>query len=331
MKLLILGGTAFLGRAIADAALLRGDDVTLFHRGKTNPDLFPQAEHILADRDGGLDVLAGRGFDACVDTSGYVPRIVGDSAQSLVGSVGRYAFVSSLSVYAPPLGAVTDESAPVGTLEDPSIEAITGETYGPLKALCEDEVRRTFGERALIVRPGLIVGPHDPTDRMSFWPWRIAQGGEVLAPGRPDRAIQMIDVRDLAAWILRMLDRRGSGTYNASSMPGDLTMEAFLTTCQRVSGSDAVLQWIEDAFLLEQEAGGWVELPLWIPESDPMAQGFFGFTSEKAIGQDMTFRPLEETIRDTLDWLATRLDDHAWRAGMARDKEQAILAHWAGA
>ena len=331
MRLLILGGTAFLGRAIADAALHRGDQVTLFHRGKTNPDLFPRAEHVLGDRDGGLDALAGRTFDACVDTSGYFPRVVGDSARFLAEAVGRYAFVSSLSVYAPPLGPVTDETAPVGRLEDPSVEEITGETYGPLKALCETEVEKVFGERSLITRPGLIVGPHDPTDRMSYWPWRIAQGGETLAPGRPDRAIQMIDVRDLAEWILHALDGETSGTYNATSTPGDLTMEGFLATCQRVSGSDATLQWIDDAFLLEQEAGGWVELPLWIPESDPMAHGFFGFTSKKAIGQGMIFRPLEQTIRDTLDWLGTRPKDHAWRAGMARDKEQAILRHWASA
>ena len=331
MRLLILGGTAFLGRAIADAALRRGDQVTLFHRGKTNPDLFPRAEHVLGDRDGGLDALVDRTFDACVDTSGYFPRVVRASAQCLGEAVGRYVFVSSLSVYAPPLEAVTDEAAPVGTLEDPLVEEITGETYGPLKALCEAAVEEVFEARALVVRPGLIVGPHDPTDRMSYWPWRIAQGGETLAPGRPDRAIQMIDVRDLAEWILSALDQGISGTFNATSMPGDLTMEAFLTACQRVSGSDATLRWIDDAFLIEQEAGGWVELPLWIPESDPMAQGFFGFTSTKAVGQGMTFRPLEETIRDTLNWLATRPKDHAWRAGTARDKEQRILEHWAAA
>lgn len=233
--------------------------------------------------------------------------------------------------YPAPLGDVTDETAPVGRLDDPTVEEITGETYGPLKALCEAEVEEAFGERALIARPGLIVGPHDPTDRMSYWPWRIALGGDVLAPGRPDRAIQMIDVRDLAAWILHALTQNASGIYNATSMPGDLTMEAFLTTCQRVSDSDATLRWIDDAFLLERGAGAWVELPLWIPESDPMAGGFFGFSSKKGIDEGLTFRPLEETVRDTLTWLATRPEDHAWRAGMARDKEQAILKHWAAA
>ncbi len=328
MKLLVLGGTMFLGRTIVECALARDHEVTLFHRGRSNPNLFPEVEHVLGDRECDLDRLAGRSFDACVDTSGYVPRIVKTSATTLADAVGRYAFISSLSVYGEPSPDGTDEDGPLATIDDPTVEEITGETYGPLKALCEAEVRTVLGERALIVRPGLIVGPHDPTDRFTYWPHRVARGGEMLAPGRPGREIQLIDVRDLALWIVDMLERRESGIYNAVSPPSALSMERLLCACLEVAKSDGELRWVDDGFLVEREVGAWIDLPLWIPEGNPIACGFFGFTSDRAASKGLTFRPIEETVRATLEWAQSRPDDHEWRAGLTREQEDALLREW---
>ncbi len=328
MKLLILGGTVYLGRAIVDRALALGHQVTLFHRGQSNPDLFPEAEHILGDREHDLDRLSGRSFDACVDTCGYVPRIVGASVRALTDAVDRYAFVSSLSVYGDPSPDGTAEDGTLATIDDPTVEEINGETYGPLKALCEAAVRDAFGERALLVRPGLIVGPHDPTDRFTYWPWRVARGGEILAPGRPERAIQLIDVRDLAAWIVNLLEMQQSGAYNAVSPPGMMSMESMLCACLEVAGSDGTLQWVDDAFLVDHEVGAWIELPLWIPEDEPIARGFFAFRPDRAVSNGLTFRPIEETVRATLHWARTRPDNHEWRAGLKPDREDDLLRAW---
>ena len=325
MNLLILGGTRFLGRAIAEAALSRGHQLTLFHRGQTNPALFDDAEHVTGDRDGALESLAGQTWDACIDTCGYVPRIVRQSADLLSGAVDRYAFVSTLSVYANPTPQGTDESGELGSMDDPTMEEITGETYGPLKALCEAEVQREFGDRALIVRPGLIVGRHDASDRFTSWPWRIAQGGDVLAPGRPDRTIQLIDVRDLAEWIVAMIEDGTTGVFNAVSPPDRLTMGQMLDTCISVSGSDAKLHWADDEWLTAREVGPWMEMPLWIPEGDPLAEGFFSFRSDRAMDAGLRFRSLEDTVSDTLAWLNTEPKDRPWRAGMDRDREATLL------
>ena len=328
MKLLVLGGTVFLGRAIVDRAVSRGHDVTLFHRGRSNPDLFPEAEHILGDRAEDLARVEGRSFDACIDTSGYVPRIVGTSARGLRDAVARYAFVSTLSVYGDPSPDGTDEDGILASIDDPTVEEVNGETYGPLKALCESAVGDAFGNRALIVRPGLIVGPHDPTDRFTYWPWRAARGGEILAPGRPARDIQLIDVRDLATWIVDMLERGRSGIYNAVSAPGMLSMERMLRVCVDVAGSGATLCWIDDAFLVDHAVGAWIDLPLWIPETDPIACGFFAFRPDRAVSEGLTFRPIEETVRGTLAWAKTRTDDHPWRAGITNERETALLKAW---
>ncbi|MBM3497007.1 MAG: NAD-dependent epimerase/dehydratase family protein, partial [Armatimonadetes bacterium] len=215
VRLLVLGGTVFLGRHLVAEALARGHRVTLFHRGRHGADLFPEAERILGDRDGGLSALADESWDAVVDTSGYVPRVVGAAARMLAPAVGFYVFVSSVSVYADFSPVGMDEDAPLGQMADPSVEEITGETYGPLKALCESEVRSAFGARCAVVRPGLIVGPHDPSDRFTYWPVRCQRGGEVLAPGDPERPVQFIDAGDLAAWIVTMCVRQAGGVFNA--------------------------------------------------------------------------------------------------------------------
>ncbi len=239
MKILILGGTLFAGRHLVEIALRRGIEVTIFHRGQTNPQLFPTVERLYGDRDGGLTALEGRRWDAVIDTSGYLPRVVRASADLLSEAVDHYTFISTISVYADTSQQGITETAPVGVLEDPTTEERTGETYGPLKALCEQEAEAALPGRVLTVRPGLIVGPYDPSDRFTYWPYRVAQGGEVLAPESPALPVQIIDVRDLAAWILDMVSAGRTGVYNATGAAGSLTLGAVLETSQEVSGSDS--------------------------------------------------------------------------------------------
>lgn len=319
MKLLILGGTRFLGRGLVDAALRRGHEITLFNRGQSGPDLYPALENLRGDRDGGLDALRGRRWDAVIDTCGYVPRLVGDSARLLADAVAHYTFISSISVYADFNRAGIDEAHPLATMADETIETIDGETYGPLKVLCEKVVDEAMNGRSLQVRAGLIVGPHDPTDRFSYWPYRVAQGGEVLAPGSPDAPVQFIDVRDLAEWTVQAAERQLTGAYNATGPAAPLPMKTLLHTCREVSGSDAVFTWVDEAFILENEIAPWTELPLWVPGDDGAAFG--GVDCRKAQANGLIYRPLAETIRDTLVWLRTRPADYAWRNGLPAEKE----------
>ena len=334
MRILILGGTVFLGRALVDAALARGHTLTLFNRGHSHPDLFPHVEQLHGDRSAGLEALQGRGWDAVVDTSGYVPRVVGASARLLADAVARYAFVSTISVYADVSRPGIDERAPVGVLADATTEEVTGETYGPLKALCEQAVEDALPGRALVVRPGLIVGPHDPTDRFTYWPVRVAAGGEVLAPGRPARSVQFIDVRDLAEWLLHMLETGGTGIYNATGAPERTTMGDLLATCADVPASAAIageparFTWVDEQFLLDQGVEPWMGLPLWLPEIDPSTAGMFAVDVSRALAAGLAFRPLAGTVRATLDWAATRPADHTWRAGLTRAREAELLAAW---
>jgi 2'-hydroxyisoflavone reductase len=328
MKILILGGTVFYGRAIVEAALARGHSLTLFNRGKTNPELFPQVEKLVGDRQTGLDQLRNRRWDAVIDPSGYIPRLVRQSAELLADAVDHYTFISSLSVYRDFSQIGIDEQAPVGTLEDETVEEVTGETYGPLKALCEQAVEAAMPGRALILRPGLIVGPHDPTDRFTYWPYRVAQGGEVLAPGRPARRVQFIDVRDLAEWTIRMVEEKRTGIYNADGPHTALPMEDLLAACKQVSGSDASFTWVSEEFLNENKVGAWIDLPLWIPESDPEMVGFFAMDISKATDAGLTFRPVADTVQATLDWVSSRPVDHSWRAGITRQREAELLAAW---
>lgn len=332
MKILILGGTVFLGRHLVATARARGHEVTLFNRGQHNPELFAEVEKLRGDRDGGLSVLRGRSWDAAIDTCGYVPRVVRASAELLADAVRHYTFVSSVSVYAQTRATGIDETAPVGTLQDETVEDITGETYGPLKALCEQAAETAMPGRVLHVRPGLIVGPHDPTDRFTYWPWRVAQGGDVLAPGRPQRRVELIDGRDLATWILRMVEARRTGVYNATGPAHELTMGDLLAVCQRVAGSGATLTWVDEAFLLANGVAPWSELPLWLPEAD---NGVMAVDCRRASAAGLTFRPLAETVQDTLAWLrAERVPAHgdlgsvSLRAGMTLARERDLLAAW---
>jgi len=326
MKTLIIGGTRFLGRHLVHSALARGHEVTLFNRGLTNPDLFPQVEAILGDREKDLAELSGREWDAVIDTCGYVPRIVRLSASGLEGSVDRYVFISSISVYASFSKIGIDESDLVGKMEDETVEEITGETYGPLKVLCEKAVQDTFGgEGALIVRPGLIVGPNDPTDRFTYWPVRVSRGGDVLAPDNPEAPIQIIDVRDLSDFIIKLIEEKASGVYNATGPDYELTLGAMLETCKQVSNSDANFKWASVEFLSRHEVAPWSDMPAWIPNTEEDA-GFSRVDISKAIKAGLTFRPLEDTVRDTLEWAETRPSDREWKAGLSAEKEEKVLA-----
>ena len=326
MKVVILGGTQFVGRHVVDAARARDHEVTLFNRGQTNPDLFPEVEKLHGDRDGDLTALRGRYWDVVVDTSGYVPRIVRSSAELLADAVEQYVFVSSISAYADFSRPDTDESAPTGRLEDEAVEDVTGETYGPLKALCEWAVEEAMPGRTLIVRPGLIVGPYDPTDRFTYWPHRVARGGDVLSPGRADRVIQIMDARDLAEWIVRMVEARTTGTYNATGSDDGLTMGRLLEECRAVSGSDARFVWVDEQFLLDQGVTPWIELPVWMPGEE--YRGVLAVDVSRAVAAGLTFRPLADTVRDTLEWAANRSPEHEWKAGMTPERERDILQIW---
>jgi 2'-hydroxyisoflavone reductase len=324
MNILIIGGTRFLGRHLVDAARARGHNVTLFNRGKSNPGLFPELETIPGDREQDIEKLSGRGWDAVIDTCGYVPRIVRLSAAGLREAVGRYIFISSMSVYSDLRKIGIDESDPVGMLEDESVEEITGETYGPLKALCEKTVQEFYGERALVVRPGLIVGPNDPTDRFTYWPVRIAQGAEVLAPEKPEVPTQIVDVRDLSEFIIHLIEENASGVYNATGPDYALTFGRMLETCKQVSSSNADIRWAGVEFLNQNNVVPWSDMPVWIPDTAEEA-GFSRFDVSKAIQAGLTFRPLEETVRDTIDWAKTRPPEYEWRAGLKPEREQELL------
>ena len=324
MKILILGGTRFLGRHLVEAALARAHTITLFNRGQSNPGLFPQVETITGERETSLGLLSGRAWDAVIDTCGYVPRIVRLSAQALKDSVESYVFISSISVYADNSKIGINESDLAGRLEDTSIEEITGETYGPLKALCEETVQAALPGRALIIRPGLIVGPHDPTDRFTYWPVRVARGGPLLAPEKPGVPVQIIDVRDLSEFILKLVEVKAAGTYNATGPDYELGLGNLLEACKTVSSSDALFKWAPVNFLAANKVEPWSDLPVWIPDTPDQA-GFSRVDVSKAIAAGLTFRPLQATIRDTLAWAQTRPAEHAWRAGLSPQREQELL------
>ncbi|HZQ80756.1 MAG TPA: NAD-dependent epimerase/dehydratase family protein [Gaiellaceae bacterium] len=319
MRILVLGGTQFVGRHVVELALAHGHELTLFNRGQTRPGLFPEVEKLRGDRDGDLGALAGRSFDAVVDTSGYVPRIVAETMDAL-GDVGHYTFVSSISVYAD-VSTPPTESSPVAELEEPTEE--WREAYGELKADCEDEVRARF-PGAFVPRPGLIVGPWDPTGRFTYWPERFARGGRVLAPAPPDAAAQVIDVRDLAAWIVRAAEDGLAGTYNAVDRP--TTRANLLESCRTVAGTDAEIEWVDPKFLAEHEVGEWMELPLWL--AAPEYAGMLSVQPDAAFAAGLETRPLDETVRDTLAWVESGEAPAETAAGLAPEKERAVLDSW---
>lgn len=339
MKLLVLGGTQFLGRHFVETALARGDEVTIFHRGLTNPRLFShQVERILGDRDGGLAALGGRRWDVVVDTTSYVPRLVRDSAERLAASVGRYVLISTVSVYADMKTRGLTESSPLrqpppGWEKIENVTAGPGGSYGWLKAVCEQVVEKVMPGRALVVRPGIIMGPHDLSGRFTYWVWRVNRGGEVLAPDSPDLPVQIIDARDIAAWALRQAEAGGSGIYNAVGPEQPLRLGEILETCREVSGSDARFTWVDADFLLANQVTPSNELPLWL-RSQGVASGFHAIDNRKALSAGLTFRPLADTVRDTLAWLrqiggeVPRTPGMQTASTMKPERETDLLRRW---
>ena len=326
LRLLVLGGTTFLGPGLVEAARARGHALTLFNRGKTRPDLFPDVEKLRGDRDGKLDALRGRSWDAVLDTSGYLPRLVRASAELLAPRVGRYAFVSSISVYAASREPLS-ETSPLATAADEKTEDVRAH-YGALKALCEKAAEAALPGRTLVVRPGLIVGPEDPTDRFTYWPVRLARGGDVLAPGDGKDPVQVVDVRDLAAWMIRAVEEQLSGPYNAVGPASALTAAAMLEAC-RAPGVEARITWVDAAFLEAEKVSPWSDLPAWIPRGGEDA-GLARTSNARAVARGLSFRPLAETARDTLAWWRTLPAERRGkpRAGLGAEREAAVLAAW---
>jgi 2'-hydroxyisoflavone reductase len=341
MKILVLGGTRFLGRHLVTQALERGHAVTLLHRGASASSLFPQAEHRLADRNGDLAAaLQGGTWDVAIDTNAYVPRHVDTAAAALAGRVGCYQLVSTISVYADDAAPPLTEDSPLATLPDPNPdpEAITGATYGGLKALCEAAAWRHFGPAGcLVVRPGLIVGPFDPTGRFSWWVQRLLRGGEVLAPGDPAAPVQFIDARDLAAWMLQRAEASGTGCFNLTGPVDGTTMAEWLETARAVLNPGATLTWIDEATLLAAGVAPWMELPLWLPAAQ---SALHQTTIERARACGLATRPLAQTLRDTAAWLATLPGSEPVmppptaggparpQPGLAAAREAELLAAW---
>jgi len=334
LRILILGGTRFIGLHMTALALERGHSVTFFNRGHTKADRFPQVERIHGDRNGQLDGLKGRAFDAVIDNSGYVPRVVKLSAELLAPQVRQYVFTSSISVY-PDFSVPRDEKSPVGKLADETIEKVDGDTYGPLKALCEQAAERALPGRTTIIRPGLIVGPDDNTDRFTWWPARAARGGEFIAPGAPQDPFQVIDARDLAAFTINAIERNFTGTYNLVSNVngfrfGELTDASIASAMRRAKPADAPrATWLPADFLAAQEVAPWSEMPVWLPASGEEA-AFAGTSNAAALARGLTITPIAKTVDDTLAWHLTRPAEERekLKAGIEPEKETRVLAAW---
>jgi 2'-hydroxyisoflavone reductase len=332
MKLLILGGTQFVGRHMVERAIARGHEVTLFNRGNKNP--FPTLETIIGDRDPQIDdglgaleraVNTGRTWDAVIDVNGYVPRIVRATGELLESAVKQYVFISSVSVYSDLSQPGADENASLIELEDVSTESLEGLNYGGLKVLCERVIEELFSSQALIVRPGLVVGPHDHTDRFTYWPVRVAKGGEIIVPDKPDAPVQFIDARDLADFTLHATETNTAGTFHTTGPT--MTMQTLLETCKTVTGSNASFQYIIAEFLLKHNVNPWMgsnSLPLWLG-NDPDEAGLAQLNVKKALEAGLKIRPLEQTVRDTLEWANTRDADHEWKSGLTAKSETALL------
>lgn len=326
MKLLVFGGTLFVGRHMVEAALRAGHEVTIFNRGKTNPDLFPEVEKLKGDRDGGLAPLEDRRWDAVIDVNGYVPRIVRESAELLKDSVDHYIFISTGAVYQKPALAGYNEDSPVETVEDETTEDVRGH-YGALKALCEQQVEHVFPGRTLVMRLGLVCGPHDDSDRTTYWITRVAQGGEMLAPGVPDQPIQVVDARDLTDFAMLALEKKFTGIYNCTGQT--LTWQQWFDTFKQVSGGDPTYTWINDREFLKNELPNptrrYGAFPLFMPES---MGDWWTANSDRAQAIGLNYRPMAETAQAILDWDKTRPADEERMCGLTPEEEQMLLRKW---
>ncbi len=334
LKILILGGTGFIGPYEVRYAVARGHTVTIFNRGRHKADLPSSVERLVGDRNGDLESLKGRDWDVVVDDPTTLPKWVRESASLLQGHAGQYAFISSISVYADTSKPGMDEDTPVLPYHgsDPYAETrVTGENYGPLKALSEKEAEKWFPGKTTVIRPGLIVGPGDPSDRFTYWPVRIDRGGEVMAPGAPTGPAQIIDARDLSEWTIRMCEQGDTGIYNATGPRAPLSFAEMLYGCRAVtSGSNDIrFTWVDAAFLEEQGVSAWSEMPVWVPDT-PENAGFARVSIERAVAKGLTFRPLAETARDALEWFGTLPAQRRAKmlAGIDPEKETRVLAAW---
>lgn len=324
LRILILGGTGFIGPHQVRMALARGHQVTLFNRGRTAPDLFPDVETLIGDRDGDLEALRGRTWDVAIDNSATLPRWVRLSTEALAGSVAQYVYVSSTGVFYPYLTTDIPEDGPIGTIPDPTTEVIDNDTYGALKALSEEVARAAFPAGHLVIRPTYIVGPGDRSDRFTYWPVRIARGGEVLVPGTPEDPMQYIDVRDLTAFMLDLMEGSGTGTYNVAGPEGPLSMAELMYGIRAVTTSIVRFTWVDPDFLA---ANGITDLTFWEPARGKTL-GMMCIDARKAFGAGLRVRPLAETARDTLEWFGTLgvARQARMRSGLTPEREAALLA-----
>jgi len=336
LKILVMGGTSFVGPAFAEMALARGHELTFFNRGRTNSHLFPGVERVTGDRTVAEDVeqLRGREFDVVLDNSCYFPRVIDLVTDIVKDTVKQYVVISTISVYSGYDLTGMTEDAELATLEDPTTEEVTGETYGGLKVLCEQAAQRALPDRTTVIRPGLIVGPMDRTDRFTYWPVRVSRGGEVLAPGEPDQDIQFIDVRDLMSFTLKCIEERQLGVFHCTAKAGSITTGGMLEQSRKISGSDATFTWVDADFLEQQEVAAWSEMPCWIPPEGEYA-GFGSVDVSRAMAAGLSFRPLSDTIHDTLEWWKVQPENPEGprtelRAGIDPEKEAKVLAAWHG-
>jgi 2'-hydroxyisoflavone reductase len=337
LRILILGGTGFTGPDQVKYALSRRHKVTVFNRGKTHPGILPVGvEQLIGDRNGQLDALKGRQWDVAIDNPTTLPVWIRDAAQILQGNVNRYVFISTISVYADTSKPV-EEDSPLAEYKgsDPMKETMKNvvdskfQLYGPLKALSEKEAEKWFPGKALIIRPGLIVGPADETDRFTYWPVRIDRGGEVLAPGNSSDPVQFIDARDLAEWTIRMVEKSESGIYNATGPAKQLGIGEMLGGIKGALNSNADFTWVPADFLEQQKVSPWSDMPVWIPPRGEEAYAA-RIKIDRALSKNLTFRPLSETARDTLAWFKSQQPERQTklRAGLTPEREKEVLAAW---
>jgi len=338
LKILILGGTGFTGPFQVKYALSRGHKVTVFNRGKTHPGELPkEAEQLIGDRNGQLDALKGRTWDVCIDIPTTLPVWVRDAAQILKGNVDRYVFISTISVFSDVSKVNMDENGPLAEYKGADAMKETQETltasryalYGPLKALSEKETEKWFPGKSLIVRPGLIVGPGDESDRFTYWPVRVERGGEVLAPGTPDDPVQIIDARDLAEWVIRMVEQGTVGTFNATGPAYKLSIGKMLNEIKAATKSNATFTWADADFLKEQKVRPWADMPTWVPPRGESI-GFSQINVQKALSKGLTFRSIGDTTTATLAWFHSQTAERQakLRAGLTAERETAVLTAW---
>ncbi|HVE56278.1 MAG TPA: NAD-dependent epimerase/dehydratase family protein [Pyrinomonadaceae bacterium] len=340
MKVLIIGGTKFLGRHLIDAALQNGHEVTLFNRGtKYSDEAIERVEQIHGDRNSDLENLGDRRFDAVIDTSGYLPQTVKISAEFLKEKTGQYVFISSASVYPETPAPDYDETTRTAKLDDEQLKQVAaidpkgelngktlGEHYGALKKLCEEEIERVMPGRVLNVRAGMIVGAFDWTDRFTYWVMRVAKGGTILAPGTPENFVQMIDARDLSEWIIKMIEGGENGIFNVTGKPFEMNFGQMLGAIRTATEAEAEFTWADEKFLTENNVQPWSEMPFYLPESFAEARGFLAMNIDKALEKGLKFRDFSETVRTVLNWRKTIKDE--LKAGISADREAELLEKW---